>query len=69
MTQAPSLPPSITVRPTSVAVSVVTADGATVEISLQRLKGLSALSPEEIAERAQELALGALEAAAERLSH
>jgi hypothetical protein len=64
-----SLPPSVTVSPTSVGVSVFTDDGATVVISLQRPRGLAALTPEEIAERAQQLALTALEAAAASLSH
>lgn len=69
MIDAISLPPTVTVGPTSVGVSVLTADGAMVEISLQRLRGLAALPPEEIAERAQELALSALEAAAASLAH
>jgi hypothetical protein len=64
-----SLPPSVTVGPTSVEVSVVTPDGATVEINLLRLRGLAALPPEEVAVRAQQLALSALEAAAASLSH
>jgi hypothetical protein len=50
-----------------VAVSLLTADGAMVEISLPRLKGLAAVPPEEIAARAQALARGALEAAARSL--
>jgi hypothetical protein len=69
MIDATSLPPTVTVGPTSVGVSVLTADGATVEISLQRLRGLSALPPEQMAARAQELALSALEAAAASLGH
>jgi hypothetical protein len=69
MIDATSLPPTVTVSPTSVGISVLTADGATVEISLQRLRGLAALPPEEIATRAQQLALGALEAAAASLAH
>ncbi len=64
-----SLPPSVTVSPTSVGVSVFTADGATVVVSLQRPRGFAALPPEEIVERAQKLALTALEAAAATLSH
>lgn len=63
-----SLPPSVTVGPTSVEVSVMTDDGAVVEINLQRLRGLSALSPEEIAHKAQAMALSALAAAAKRLA-
>jgi len=63
-----SLPPSVTVSPTSVGVSVFTADGATVVVSLQRPRGLAALPPEEVVERAQQLALSALEAAAASLA-
>jgi len=48
---------------------VVTADGATVEVSLQRPRGLAALPTEELVERAQKLALNALEAAAATLAH
>ena len=69
MIDAPSLPASITVGPTSVGVSVVTDDGAIVSINLQRLRGLAALSAEELAERAQALALNALAAAAASLAH
>jgi len=69
MIDAPSLPASITVGPTSVGVSVVTDDGAIVSINLQRLRGLTALSADELAERAQALALNALAAAAASLAH
>ncbi len=69
MIDAIRLPPTVTVGPTSVAVSVLTPDGATVEISLQRLRGLAALPPEQVAQRARRLALGALEAAAASLTH
>jgi uncharacterized RDD family membrane protein YckC len=69
MIDAPSLPASITVGPTSVGVSVVTDDGAIVSINLQRLRGLAALPLEEVAERAQTLALEALAAATASLSH
>jgi uncharacterized RDD family membrane protein YckC len=64
-----SLPASITVGPTSVGVSVLTADGAIVSINLQRLRGLADLAPEKMAERVQALALDALAAAAASLSH
>jgi hypothetical protein len=64
-----SLPPSVTVSPTSVGVSVFTADGATVVVNLQRPKGLAALPPEEVVARAQRLAVTALKAAAASLSH
>jgi hypothetical protein len=69
MIDAQSLPPSVTVGPTTVGVSVVTADGAIVEVNLQRLRGLAALPPEEMTERAQALALDALAAAVASLSH
>jgi hypothetical protein len=69
MIDAPSLPPSVTVGPTSVGVSVLTDDGAIVSINLQRLRGLAALSTEEISERAHALALDALAAAVASLSH
>jgi len=69
MIDAPSLPPIVTVGPTSVGVSVLTDDGAVVSVNLQRLRGLAALSPEEVSERAQALALDALAAAAASLAH
>jgi hypothetical protein len=69
MVDAINLPPSVTVGPTVVGISVLTADGATVEISLQRPRGLAALPPEEVIVRAQELALSALEAAVATLGH
>jgi hypothetical protein len=68
MIDAISLPPTLTVSPTSVGVSVLTADGAMVEICLQRLRGLADLPPEQMAHRAHELALHALEAAAASLA-
>lgn len=69
MTDVISLPPSVTVSPTMVGVSVITPDGATVEVSLQRPRGLAALPTEELLARAQQLALDALEAAAASLTH
>jgi hypothetical protein len=69
MSNVISLPPSVRVSPTMIGVSVLTTDGATVEISLQRPRGLVALPPEEIVARAQQLALHALEAAAVSLAH
>jgi hypothetical protein len=69
MIDAIALPPSVTVGPTCVGVSVLTHDGAIVEISLQRLRGLADAPPEEMAARAQALALSALEAAVASLSH
>jgi hypothetical protein len=61
------LPPSVRVSPTMIGVSVLTDDGATVEVCLQRPRGLAALPAEEIVERAQRLARSALEAAAASL--
>ena len=69
MIDTQSLPPTVTVGPTSVGVSVLTADGAIVEINLQRLRGLADLAPDQMAERAQALALDALAAAAASLAH
>jgi hypothetical protein len=62
------LPPSVRVSPTVIGVSFLTDDGATVEVSLQRPRGLAALPPEEVVERAQRLARSALEAAAASLA-
>jgi hypothetical protein len=63
-----NLPPSVTVSPTRVGVSLLTLDGATVQVSLPRPRGLpSALPADEIAARALGLALAALRTAAETL--
>ncbi len=63
-----NLPPSVTVSPTLVGVSVLTEAGATVQVSLPRPKGLaSALPAEEVATRALTLALVALRTAADAL--
>jgi len=64
MLEVQSLPPSITVSPTIVGVSVLTDDGATVQVSLQRPRGLQDLTEDEIVEKAHRLARSALEAAA-----
>jgi hypothetical protein len=69
MTDVISLPPSVTVSPTMVGISVITPDGATVVVSLQRPRGLAALPAEELFARAHQLALSALEAAAASLTH
>lgn len=61
------LPPSFTVSPTIVGVSVLTDDGATVQVSLPRPRGLRELPEAEIVERAQRLARAALESAAAAL--
>lgn len=63
-----SLPPSITVSPTIVGVSVLTDDGATVQVSLQRPRGLGGLSEDEIVVKAHALARSALKAAAASLA-
>jgi hypothetical protein len=64
-----TLPPSFTVSPTVVGVSVFTPEGATVQVSLPRPRGLRELPQDEIVERAQHLARAALEAAAASLAH
>ncbi|HLK25417.1 MAG TPA: hypothetical protein VKT30_12235 [Caulobacteraceae bacterium] len=63
------LPPSFTVSPTIVGVSVLTDDGATVQVSLPRPRGLRELPEQEIVARAQRLARAALESAAAALEH
>jgi hypothetical protein len=63
MSEPMPLPPSFTVSPTVVGVSVFTADGATVQISLPRPRGLHDLPQDEVVERAQALARDALAAA------
>jgi len=62
-----SLPPSVTVSPTIVGISVLTDDGATVQISLPRPRGLHDLPADEVAERARRLAMQALRSAADTL--
>ncbi len=62
-----SLPPSVTVSPTIVGVSVLTDDGITVQVSLPRPRGLHDLPAEEVAGRARRMAQDALRAAAESL--
>ena len=63
-----SLPPSVTVSPTLVGVSVLTNDGITVQISLPRPRGLHDLPEAEVAERAKRLARAALISAFESLA-
>lgn len=63
-----SLPPSVTVSPTIVGVSVMTDDGVTVQVSLPRPRGLHDLPADEVADRARRLAREALEAAARTLN-
>lgn len=62
-----SLPPSVTVSPTIVGVSVLTDGGVTVQVSLPRPRGLHDLPAEEVAGRAMRLAREALRSAAESL--
>jgi len=62
-----SLPPSVTVSPTIVGVSVLTDDGVTVQVSLPRPRGLRELPIEEVADRARRMAQDALRAAATSL--
>ena len=47
------LPPAFTVSPTVVGVSVFTAEGATVQVSLPRPRGLRELPQHELVERAR----------------
>ena len=68
MPEPMTLPPSITVSPTIVGVSVLTAEGATVQVSLPRPRGLRELPMDVIVDRAQNLAKIALEAAAATLA-
>lgn len=62
-----SLPPSVTVSPTIVGVSVMTDDGVTVQVSLPRPRGLRDLPAEEVADRARRLAQAALAQASRTL--
>jgi hypothetical protein len=62
-----TLPPSVTVSPTIVGVSVLAADGITVQVSLPRPRGLHDLPAEEVADRAKRMAMAALADAAETL--
>ena len=62
-----SLPPSATVSPTVVGVSVLTNDGITVQVSLPRPRGLHDLPADEVANRAMCLAREALRNAARSL--
>ena len=59
-----ALPPSVTVAARNVDVSVLTEDGATVQISLPRLRGLADLPRDELVAKARRMARLALERAA-----
>jgi hypothetical protein len=63
-----TLPPSVTVGPAVLEVSVLAEHGITVEVSLPRPRGLHDLPQEEVAARARRLAQAALMAAAESLA-
>lgn len=63
-----SLPPSVTVSPTVVGVSVLTDDGITVQVTLPRPRGLHDLPADEVADRAMRLATEALRSAAQSLA-
>ncbi|MDP3855163.1 hypothetical protein [Phenylobacterium sp.] len=62
-----SLPPSVTVSPTVVGVSVLTDDGITVHVSLPRPRGLHDLPADVVADRALHLARAALKTASQTL--
>jgi hypothetical protein len=68
MPEPMTLPPTVTVSPTIVGVSVLTAEGATVQVSLPRPRGLRELPMDEIVARAQSLAKIALASAAATLA-
>ncbi|QUD87761.1 hypothetical protein [Phenylobacterium montanum] len=69
MTEPLELPPTISVGPTGVDVSVFTAEGAMVQIVLPRPGGLYAIPEQEIIDKARELASAALRSAADALAH
>ncbi len=62
-----SLPPSVTVSPTVIGVSVLADNGVTVQVSLPRPRGLHDLPADEVADRAMRLAWEALQSAARSL--
>lgn len=55
-----TLPPSVTVGPTTMGVAVLIGDGVTVQVSLPRPRGLHDLSAEQVADHAKRLAMAAL---------
>jgi hypothetical protein len=59
-----ALPPSVTVGPTTVGVSVLGPEGATVQVNLPRPRGLHDLPAQEVEARARRLAKAALLSAA-----
>ncbi len=66
--QTLSLPPSVKVSATSIDVTVLTDDGATVIVNVQRSRGLHDLPTPEAAGRATQLARLALLNAAQALT-
>jgi hypothetical protein len=62
------LPPSVTVGPTNLGVSVLTPQGATVSVLVPKPRGLNGASRDELVERATHLARAALEMAAAALA-
>jgi hypothetical protein len=62
-----SLPPSVTIGPTTVAVSVLTDAGVTVQVRLPRPRGLHDLPADEVADHARRMAQEALAVAARTL--
>lgn len=63
-----SLPPSVTVGPTNLGVSVLIEDGVTVQVSLPRPRGLHDLPADEIEARARRLARAAMMSAVKSLA-
>lgn len=61
------LPPSVTIGPNAVGVSVLAGNGVTVQVSLPRPRSLHDLPEQEVVERARQLAKTALRSAAEHL--
>lgn len=62
-----SLPPSVTIGPTNVGVTVLTDNGVTVQVNLPRPRGLHDLPAKELEARARRLAKAAMIAAATSL--
>lgn len=62
------LPPSVTVGPNILGVSVLAENGVTVQVSLPRPRGLHDLPEDQVAERARRLARAALMDAAASLA-
>ena len=67
MTNTFDLPPSVTVGPRNLGVSVLTPQGAMVSVLVPKPRGLDEASRDELVERATKLARAALETAAAAL--